>query len=56
MAGLSQAARNLWAKKSKDRRLLWLPLATHMLDSAAVARKLWNHWVSGDASQLAGTK
>lgn len=51
MENLSQKARSLWAKKSKDGSLFWLPLATHMADSAAVAQKLWNRWLSGGAKQ-----
>lgn len=44
---LSQSARSLWAKKSsKNGNLLWLPLTAHMADSALVARKLWNQWLS----------
>lgn len=44
--GLSQQARSLWAKKSKDGSLSWLPLVAHMEDSLAVAKKLWNRWLS----------
>ncbi|NLA85073.1 MAG: CRISPR-associated helicase/endonuclease Cas3, partial [Clostridiales bacterium] len=44
---LSIAARSIWAKKSnKNGDLFWLPLLTHMTDSALVARKLWSHWLS----------
>jgi len=46
---LSPMALSLWAKKSKDGSLSWLPLATHMVDSAAVAQKLWNRWLSSGA-------
>lgn len=46
MDRLTLTAQCLWAKKSKDGSDLWLPLAVHMTDSASVARKLWNHWVS----------
>ena len=46
MIKLSQAAKNLWAKKSDENgNLLWLPLTVHLADSAAVARKLWNQWL-----------
>jgi len=39
-------AQSLWAKKAKDGSEQWLPLTMHMADSAAVAKKLWNHWVA----------
>lgn len=46
MEKLSSAACSLWAKKSYiDGMMLWLPLIIHMNDSAAVAEKLWNHWL-----------
>ncbi len=45
MKNLSKAAQSLWAKKSNDGSLLWLPLAMHMADSAAIAQKLWNRWL-----------
>ncbi|MCL5981576.1 MAG: CRISPR-associated helicase Cas3' [Firmicutes bacterium] len=48
---LSQKARSLWAKKSKDGCLSWVPLTTHIMDSAAVAQKMWNHWLSEGAKQ-----
>ena len=56
MEKLSQQARSLWAKKSNDGSLSWLPLATHMVDSAAVAQKLWNRWVSGGVRQVVDAK
>jgi CRISPR-associated endonuclease/helicase Cas3 len=43
---LSRKAQSLWAKKSRDGKLLWLPLVSHLADSAAVSQKLWNHWLS----------
>lgn len=43
---LSAKTRALWAKKSRDKQLEWLPLAVHMADSANVASHLWNHWLS----------
>lgn len=44
---LSLAAQNLWAKKSYNMGdLLWLPLCIHMKDSASIAEKLWNQWLS----------
>lgn len=42
---LSQKAQCLWAKKSKDGKMLWLPLITHLADTAALAQKLWNKWL-----------
>lgn len=41
---LSTAARAFWAKSGDGEE--WLPLAQHMLDSACVAERLWDHWVS----------
>ncbi|MBS3942974.1 MAG: hypothetical protein KGZ32_01850, partial [Dethiobacter sp.] len=57
MVRLSQKARSLWAKKSQDGGLFWLPLTMHMMDSAAVAQKLWNHWLPEGVRQVisAGT-
>lgn len=46
MTSLSLAAQSLWAKKSKSGEMLWLPLALHLADSAAIAKKLWNNWLS----------
>lgn len=45
MDNLSLGAKSLWAKKSSENTLLWLPLVVHMADSAAVARSLWNNWL-----------
>lgn len=45
MKKLSPAAQSLWAKKSNDGSMLWLPLWVHMADSAAVAQMLWNRWL-----------
>ena len=37
----------LWSKKSKGRDYdKWLPLPTHLIDTAEVARRLWDSWVS----------
>lgn len=52
MKTLSQAAQSLWAKKSNNEgSLLWLPLTTHMQDSALTAQKLWNYWLSEGVKQ-----
>lgn len=40
---LSNEAQYLWAKKSKEGT--WLPLVIHMLDSASIAKHLWNMWI-----------
>ncbi|MBS3976174.1 MAG: CRISPR-associated helicase Cas3' [Syntrophomonadaceae bacterium] len=45
MVKISKKARSLWAKKSKNNNLTWLPLVTHMADSAEIARKLWERWL-----------
>ncbi len=52
MTKLSPAARSLWAKKSNDGNLLWLPLWVHMADSAEVARMLWNQWLPNGVKQV----
>jgi CRISPR-associated endonuclease/helicase Cas3 len=41
----SPQARSLWAKKSRNGDLLWLPLPVHLSDTAEVAIKLWRRWV-----------
>lgn len=51
MASLSERAHSLWAKKGRLGTLSWLPLVTHMSDSASLAEKLWNHWVSDGVKQ-----
>lgn len=43
---LSNAAKALWAKKSRNGDVLWLPLHTHLSDAAGVADKLWGLWIS----------
>lgn len=45
MKNLSKAAQSLWAKKTNDGSLLWLPLAIHMMDSAETAQTLWKYWL-----------
>ncbi|MDO4564492.1 MAG: CRISPR-associated helicase Cas3' [Clostridia bacterium] len=51
---LSAGTRFLWAKKGKDDDLLWLPLITHLEDSAALAGLIWDNWLSRGAKlQLA---
>lgn len=55
MNKLSFAAQNLWAKKSyKDGMMLWLPLMIHMKDSAMVAERLWNCWLSKGVKNTIG--
>ncbi|WP_139738972.1 CRISPR-associated helicase Cas3' [Actinomyces wuliandei] len=41
---LSPSARSLWAKSGDETG--WLCLPQHMLDSAGVATRLWDHWTS----------
>ena len=44
---LSAQARSLWAKTGGgEEGNLWSPLYVHMADSALVAHKLWDEWVS----------
>lgn len=45
MVTFSKRARNLWAKKSRDNELMWLPLPVHLADTAEVASLLWKYWV-----------
>lgn len=46
MQPLSLAARRLWAKKARAGEADWLPLAAHLEDSAALAKRLWRTWLS----------
>ncbi|MGW3064431.1 type I-E CRISPR-associated protein Cse1/CasA [Streptomyces sp. NPDC001130] len=48
---LSAEARSVWAK-SDQRTGGWLPLWRHMADSAAVARRMWEHWVPMSVREL----
>lgn len=52
---ISHKAMQLWAKKSKDGKMFWLPLMMHMADSAEVAKKLWEHWVPQGVKQIITT-
>jgi CRISPR-associated endonuclease/helicase Cas3 len=45
-SSLSPQAKALWAKKPKDGSMTWLPLACHLADAAAIADRLWEHWLS----------
>ncbi len=49
---ISDKSKVLWAKKSKDGRLLWLPLAMHMEDSAYIAKLLWKFWVPSGVKEV----
>lgn len=51
MKNLSPQAQNLWAKKSNDGSMLWLPLFWHLTDTAMIAQKLWNWWVPEGVKQ-----
>lgn len=42
---LNQQARILWAKSGPRDSDIWLPLFTHLADTAAIARILWDNWV-----------
>lgn len=49
---LSRRARVLWAKTGGgEERGLWSPLYVHMGDSACVARKIWDEWLSDSVKQ-----
>ena len=44
---LSQATKQLWAKKKNEEgNELWLPLITHLNDTANVINYLFNHWLN----------
>ena len=45
MPHLSWAAKRLWAKKARTGEARWLPLATHLTDSAGLARRIWGRWL-----------
>ncbi|GID27486.1 CRISPR-associated helicase Cas3' [Paractinoplanes brasiliensis] len=47
-AGLSSAARSAWGKTDRTglSAVGWLPLWRHLADSADVAGRLWEHWLS----------
>lgn len=45
LSSFSKKARSLWAKKSRNGDLLWLPLPTHLTDTVEVAYRLWRYWV-----------
>lgn len=42
---LSAQARSLWGKSDYGEGEQWLPLYLHMVDSAYVARRLWDQWL-----------
>ncbi len=53
MNKLSQASKNLWAKKlTAESMLSWLPLMVHLADSAFIAQKLWSDWFPEGAKSV----
>ncbi|MFF3432343.1 type I-E CRISPR-associated protein Cse1/CasA [Streptomyces sp. NPDC002602] len=50
-AGLTPAARAVWAKYDKDASK-WLQLWRHMADSAAMAGRLWDEWAPHNVRRL----
>ncbi len=42
---LSAEARSLWGKTNRKDESEWLPLYVHMADSAAIAERIWQHWL-----------
>lgn len=42
---LSDGAKALWGKTNRIDDSEWLPLYVHMVDSAAMASKIWDTWV-----------
>lgn len=51
---LSPAAKDLWAKKEVNShgRELWLPLITHLIDTAHTMSWLYAHWLNSSQRQL----
>jgi len=51
---LSDAARSVWGKTDRKGTSLvgWLPLWRHLADSADVAGRLWDHWLSPAVRRL----
>ena len=43
--GLSDQARAIWGKTNRVDDSEWLPLYVHMVDSAAMATRIWSTWV-----------
>lgn len=52
MMNLSKAAQRLWAKKSSSGEPYWLPLITHLEDTAALAEYVWNRWASSGTRRV----
>ncbi|WP_433464104.1 CRISPR-associated helicase Cas3' [Spirillospora sp. CA-128828] len=52
-AGLSPAARRVWAKHDRDKDD-WLPLWRHLADSGAVAGLLWDEWLPAQVLHVVG--
>ncbi|WP_127500627.1 CRISPR-associated helicase Cas3' [Actinoplanes solisilvae] len=52
--GLSDAARSVWGKTDRTgvSAVGWLPLWRHLADSADVAGRLWDHWLSPAVRRL----
>lgn len=42
---LSTQAKAIWGKTNHADDTEWLPLYVHMVDSAAMATKIWDTWV-----------
>lgn len=56
-AGLTAGVRHAWAKSGIDPKnpgppVEWLPLPQHLADTAEVAGKLWDHWVTPSVKSL----
>lgn len=57
MNQLSSMALSLWAKKRTDDGLaLWLPLVTHLTDTALVSERLYHLWLSDGQRKFLTTK
>lgn len=50
-AGLSDAARSVWGKSSREAPA-WLPLWQHLDDTAAVAARIWDDWLPANVKAL----
>ncbi|WP_162893113.1 CRISPR-associated helicase Cas3' [Microbacterium halotolerans] len=57
VAHLSAAARSVWAKSWPNPCIdgeieRWLPLHRHLLDTAGIATRLWDHWLAPHVKEL----
>jgi len=51
IAGVNMGISALWAKKSTN-GAYWLPLDTHLRDTAEIAKKLWRRWLPENVRRI----